>query len=206
MANHSVIFAFILSGCMFSQHAMSQEKVNSECASKYGVAIDGCTTKSGYTELFLERYNIHSVDVKSSYDKALDSNRAEIRDLVKRYKQTYNQLNSVDDKLSFVNLFLSRVTDKYNLTLKLSNGYDESIKVIVNGTRGYNSLSVGYAISLFGTDIINSETDNLYFVGLSRLNANAFTKEVAADVTYVLKASTNSINGGVKSVDSHPLK
>ncbi|WP_028766261.1 hypothetical protein [Shewanella fidelis] len=206
MVNHSVIYAFILSGCMFSQHAMSQEKVNSECASKYDIAIDACTTKTGYTELFLERYNIHSVDVKSSYDKALDSNRAEIRDLVKRYKQTYNQLNSVDDKLSFVNLFLSRVTDKYNLTLKLGNGYDESIKVIVNGTRGYNALSVGYAISLFGTDIINSETDNLYFVGLSRLNANAFTQEVAADVTYVLKASTNSINGGVKSVDSHPLK
>ncbi|GIU24330.1 hypothetical protein [Shewanella sp. MBTL60-007] len=194
MANYRFICAFILSGCMFSQHAMSQEKVSSECASKYGIAIDGCTTKSGYTELFLERYNIHSVDVKSSYDKALDSNRAEIRDLVKRYKQTYNQLNSVGDKLSFVNLFLSRVTDKYNLTLKLGNGYDESIKVIVNGSRGYNDLPVGYVISLFGNDIISDEAYNLYFRYLSMLNSNSFTQNIAEDVTYVLNGYTNSIN------------
>lgn len=149
-------FSLVVSSSVFA----SSESVNQ---TNLGPLVEknlGCLTKNKITAssldstsyrniqfLLSDNYCINSIDSKNNASPSLLVQRNEITDLYNRFYDAYKTLESFEDKVAFVNLFLINASHRYYVTPSLMR-YEEDVQVIFY-RQGSNGSPVGHVLSLF---------------------------------------------------------
>ncbi|WDE06472.1 hypothetical protein SG34_006010 [Thalassomonas viridans] len=173
-------------------NTMAYQQVNElKCnsASKLTKADFAANLSHNHQFLLSNKYCINNMAARQSIDKSSLPERTEVRNLIKRYKETYRTLNNANDKIAFVDLFLRKASQAYSITLNDEVTKGEPVKIIFNSLSKNKERVSGYALALFQNELQNNKLSATDLEQLSRLTTNSASQKISDAVKYVLEGS-----------------
>lgn len=155
------------------------------CISAYSKAIfntngqsQDCIYKTDLGEIshnfmFSTRYCIFDNKSRTFKEGKTLKSRVEAMNISSRYKEVFNRLENIDDKISFVDLFLVRASKQLHLSIARPEGKSYT-SVIINTKSASGKGMSGWILKLFNTQEVAD--------GLSKINSDRSIK-----LTYSLK-------------------
>ncbi|KGJ88420.1 hypothetical protein [Colwellia psychrerythraea] len=169
-------------------HSITQAECNSNNK------VDKKNFSLEYTEknafIFSTKYCINKLEARNVVDKRGFPDRKTVRHLVKRYKKTYNELQTHREKVEFVDLFLVKLTKKYHISLNENNTRKDTIQIIINSLNSNKSQISGHAVTLFQSDIISEERPGDFSQHLETNKPYSHSKAISDKVDFVLGGSS----------------
>jgi hypothetical protein len=187
----------ILSATLITSSAAANgdltEPSSEKCDSTHIIKADSFDRKSKDENQFIfsDRYCITEMVARRALDISTLPTLKTVGGIVRRYKQVYSTLENTDDKITFVDLFLHRVSQQHHISLSHIRSNAESIKLIISSASISQKSVSGYTFSLFQDDNIDREISNAYSKHLSSISDVTSSSDVIDMVNYVLKGNIN---------------
>jgi len=166
MKKSTLAICLILSNSALASNAIDsafiRKQVSNELQCIEGNKIDesNLNLSSNPNSIFLlsDSYCINKIDTKKSAAPSSLLNRNEVNNLFNRYYDAYMSLETLEDKVLFVDLFLQKSTNRYFATPSISRN-DKSLKINFY-RKGRNGSTVGHSLSLFPNTPLDSDLEN----------------------------------------------
>ena len=195
LQNSALLCGLIISSNAISSAPLPQHQAECKLSNK----VDKKYFPLEYTErnafIFSTKYCINKLEARNIVDTQHFPDRKTVRHIVKRYKKTYEELETYREKVEFVDLFLIKLTQKYHISLNENNTKKDTVQIILNSFNSNTSKVSGYVLTLFKNDIRSTEQADSFSQHLEKNNHNSHSKEILNKVNFVLEdSSKKSLN------------
>ena len=194
---HSIFTSLIIISTIFiAKDTIANEKSvqlpNYMCNSKHLITPDSfdIKTKNAHQFIFSDRYCINETIERDSINISTLPSLKTVRKIIQRYKEVYDTLESSDEKVAFVDLFLHMASQQHYISLNDTGYKKDSISIIISSSSVSKKSVSGYQLSLFQNNIINKEISKTYSNLLSRTDAITHSSDLIYMVNYVLEGSS----------------
>jgi len=133
--------------------------------------------------MFSTRYCIFDTKSRKYKEGKTLKSRVEAMNISSRYKEVFNRLENIDDKISFVDLFLVRASKQLHLSVARPEGKGYT-SVIINTKSASGKGMSGWILKLFNTQEV---ADGLSKINLDKNSKLTYSLKLENVVNYVLR-------------------